>query len=204
MLIVGTGNFAKDILPSVSKDVEDIVFYDLMGKSFEGFYAYPCLNTEVELTAYLQASPEFIVAVGDPLKRRKMTQEMEALGGVNVNYISSQAMLGKSVKLGKKGVIILAMTYISEDVSIDEGVIVYAHCGIGHGCRIGAYSMLSAYTCMSSATIGKDTYVGIGANFKPGVIIGNNCFVGIGSVVTKDFPDNSHIIGVPARKMKSL
>jgi len=203
VLVVGAGNFAKDMLPSLSHDVEDLVFYDLMGKSNGEFYGYKCLNTEVELKAYLQTFPEFIVTVGNPQRRREIAKEIEQLGGVNINYISSWAMLGKTVQLGKKGVIIMPMTHISEDVIIEEGVIVYLHCAIGHDCRIGAYSLLSADIFMSSTTIGEESYIGMGVKFKPGVSIGKNCFVGMGSVVTKNFPDNSHIVGVPARKVKS-
>jgi len=204
MLVVGAGNFAKDILPSLTEDFDEIVLFDLMGKSSGAFYGYKCLNTEAEVRAYLQVSPQFIVGVGDPLKRREIAQQIESWGGVNSSYVSSRSMLGKSVKIEEKGVIILAMSYISEDVTIGEGAIIYAHCGIGHGCQIGSYSLLSAYVCMSSTTIGENAYISIGAKFKPGVSIGNNCFVGIGSVVTKNFPDNSHIIGVPARKVRSL
>jgi len=204
MLVVGAGNFAKDLLPSLSEDVEEIVFFDLMGQSLGTFFGYKCLNTEVEVKKYLEVSSSFIVAVGDPIRRRKLTQQIESWGGINVNYISSHSMIGKSVKLGTKGVIILAMSYISEDVSIDEGVVVYVQCTIGHGCHIGAYSFLSGYVGMSSTTIGQNGYIGIGVRFKPGVNIGDNCFVGIGSVVTKNFSDNSHLIGMPARKVKSL
>jgi len=38
---------------------------------------------------------------------------------------------------------------------------------------------------------------------NPNVTIGNNCIVGAGAVVTKDFPDNVTIAGVPARILKT-
>ena len=37
----------------------------------------------------------------------------------------------------------------------------------------------------------------------PGAHIGNNCVIGARSVVTKDIPDNSVAVGVPARVIKS-
>ncbi|MDD4803084.1 MAG: hypothetical protein PHF24_09130 [Syntrophomonas sp.] len=36
----------------------------------------------------------------------------------------------------------------------------------------------------------------------PGVLIGENAVVGAGSVVTADVPDNSLVMGVPARVKK--
>lgn len=38
----------------------------------------------------------------------------------------------------------------------------------------------------------------------PNVHIGNNCVIGAGAVVTKDIPDNSVAVGVPARVIESI
>ena len=38
----------------------------------------------------------------------------------------------------------------------------------------------------------------------PGVTIGSNVVIGAGSVVTKDIPDNSVAIGVPAKVVSSF
>ncbi|WP_407463225.1 hypothetical protein [Methanobrevibacter sp.] len=38
----------------------------------------------------------------------------------------------------------------------------------------------------------------------PGVSIGNNVVIGAGAVVSKDIPDNSIALGVPAKVVKKL
>lgn len=43
------------------------------------------------------------------------------------------------------------------------------------------------------------TFVGARATIMPGVHIGRNCVVGAGALVTKNVPDNSVVVGVPAR-----
>ena len=53
-------------------------------------------------------------------------------------------------------------------------------------------------------TIGKNCFIGMRAMFLPGSSIGNNCIVAAGAVVTKQFPDNSVIGGVPAKIIESL
>lgn len=38
----------------------------------------------------------------------------------------------------------------------------------------------------------------------PGVTIGSNCIIGCGAVVTKDIPDNSIAVGVPAKVIETI
>lgn len=48
-------------------------------------------------------------------------------------------------------------------------------------------------------TIGSNTFVGSNCMLLPNTSIGSNCIVGAGSVVRGNIPDNSVIIGNPAR-----
>ncbi len=51
--------------------------------------------------------------------------------------------------------------------------------------------------------VGNNVYIGEETMILPGVHIGNNVVIGARSVVTKDIPDNSVAVGVPARVIKS-
>lgn len=52
--------------------------------------------------------------------------------------------------------------------------------------------------------IGNNVYIGTGAFVMPGVKLGNNCIIGANAVVTKDIPDNSVAVGVPAKVIKTI
>lgn len=100
-----------------------------------------------------------------------------------------------------------------------------------HGCtildcnviRIGKNCLLAPHVCISAAThpidptlrangaeftapitIGDNVWIGANATICPGVTLGNNVVVGAGAVVTKDFPDNVVIGGVPAQIIKEV
>lgn len=60
------------------------------------------------------------------------------------------------------------------------------------------------YTRVANTTIGNNVFVGAGSIILPGVTVGNNVIIGAGSVVTKDIPEGSVAIGNPARVVKSL
>ena len=52
--------------------------------------------------------------------------------------------------------------------------------------------------------IGNNVFIGVNCIILPGTKVGNRCIIGAGAVVKGDFPDNSVIAGVPAKKIKSV
>lgn len=52
-------------------------------------------------------------------------------------------------------------------------------------------------------TVGNNVYIGNNVIILPGVNIGNDVIIGAGAVVSKDIPDNSVVVGVPAKVIKS-
>jgi maltose O-acetyltransferase len=48
--------------------------------------------------------------------------------------------------------------------------------------------------------IGKNVWIGGGAIILPGVIVGDDALIGAGSVVTRDVPAGTTVVGNPARK----
>lgn len=51
--------------------------------------------------------------------------------------------------------------------------------------------------------VGNECYIGNNVIILPGVTIGNHCIIGAGAIVTRDIPDNSVAVGVPARVIKT-
>ena len=52
--------------------------------------------------------------------------------------------------------------------------------------------------------IGNNIYFGRNVTILKGVTIGDNCIIGIGSLVTRDVPSNSVVAGVPAKVICSI
>lgn len=52
--------------------------------------------------------------------------------------------------------------------------------------------------------IKRGTWIGARSIILPGVTIGENSVVGAGSVVTKDVPDNTLVVGNPAKAIKNI
>ena len=93
---------------------------------------------------------------------------------------------------------------IGAGTNIQEGTMIHTDMGfpatIGRNCTIGHHAIIHG------CTIGDNSLVGMGATLLNGVRIGNNCLVGANALVTegKHFPDNSLIVGAPARVIRTL
>ena len=57
------------------------------------------------------------------------------------------------------------------------------------------------YTKIGKVSIGNNVFVGAGSIILPGVTVEDNVIIGAGSVVAKDVPTNSVVAGVPAQKL---
>jgi carbonic anhydrase/acetyltransferase-like protein (isoleucine patch superfamily) len=80
------------------------------------------------------------------------------------------------------------------------------HTDPGFPMVIGSNCVIGHNVILHGCTIGDDSLVGMGAIMMNGSRIGTNCIVGAGAVVTegKTFPDNSLIVGAPARSVRTL
>ena len=125
--------------------------------------------------------------------------------GKNVN-IEQNALFSPLLKIGdNSGIGINSEIYgpvtIGSDVMMGPEVVIYTkgHC---HD-RTDITMIEQGDDETKPVTIGNDVWIGRRVMIMPGVTIGNGCIIGAGAVVTKDIPDFSVAVGVPAVVVKS-
>ncbi|MCO6186173.1 gamma carbonic anhydrase family protein [Rhizobium sp. L1K21] len=93
---------------------------------------------------------------------------------------------------------------LGKGTNVQEGTIMHTDpsfpIAIGEGCTIGHGAIIHG------CTIGDYSLIGMGATVLNGAKIGKNCLVGANALVTegKEFPDNSLIVGAPAKAVRTL
>ena len=127
-------------------------------------------------------------------------------------YVADSATLIGKVRLGESVSIWFGATIRGDNELIDvgdysniqEGSVLHTDKGypltIGKGVTVGHQAMLHG------CTIGDGCLIGIQAVVLNGARIGKNCLIGAGALITegKEFPDNSLIIGSPAKVARTL
>ncbi|MEO7761878.1 MAG: gamma carbonic anhydrase family protein [Casimicrobiaceae bacterium] len=93
---------------------------------------------------------------------------------------------------------------IGERTNIQENTVLHVDPGfpmkIGNDCTIGHNAILHG------CAIGDATLVGMGTTIMNGVKIGAGCLIGANALITegKQFPDNTLIVGSPAKAIRTL
>ncbi len=88
---------------------------------------------------------------------------------------------------------------VGENVHITQGVKFIGHDG---GTLLFRH-LVPDLEITKPITVGDYVYIGNNVMIMPGVTIGNKVIIGAGSIVSRDIPDNSVAVGVPARVIKS-
>ena len=80
------------------------------------------------------------------------------------------------------------------------------HTDMGYPLTIGAACTIGHNVILHGCTVGENSLIGMGAIVLNGAKIGRSSLVGAGALVTegKEFPDNSLIVGSPARAIRTL
>ena len=80
------------------------------------------------------------------------------------------------------------------------------HTDVGAPLTIGAGVTIGHMVMLHGCSIGDGSLVGIGSIVLNGAKIGRHCLIGAGALITegKEFPDNSLIIGSPAKAVRTL
>lgn len=148
---------------------------------------------------------------------------------VAVSALSKNGIhFGNNVSIGafSRVIVSTSLNDIGDKISIGNNVGIgeFAYLGgaggleIGDECIVGQYlschpenhvyddiniSIRHQGVTRKGIKIGNNCWIGSKVTILDGVIIGNGCIIAAGSVVTKSFPDNSIIGGVPAKTLKN-
>ena len=205
--IYGAGGLGREVLSMLNAlpDWEVIGFYDdgkMKGEEVGGQVVLGAMAELIQAKADIQV----VIAIGSPKIKKRLVEQLISNPFIHFpTLIHPRALIQDttSVNIGC-GSIITAGVILTTGINIGTHVLVNLNCTVGHGVQAGDFSsIMPGANIAGDVKMGEAVLIGSGANVLNGIHIGNQSRVGAGAVVTNDVQQNTTVVGVPAKPLKS-
>jgi acetyltransferase EpsM len=203
LLILGTRTFAVEVadLATTIPGMHLAGFVENMDPErcrqlLEGLPVY-----WIDEVASLAGSHRAVCALSTTFRSRFVEQAARK-GLTFVTLMHPTATVSKRSDVGE-GCILGAASVVGAHSALGSHVIVNRGALIGHHTTIGRFSSIQPGANIAGAcSVGEAAYIGMGAIILDHITIGSHTVVGAGAVVTRDVPDHTQVMGIPARVVK--
>ena len=143
------------------------------------------------------------VAIGDNATRMQLCARLQCKGVVLATIVHPAAFVDPSASLGPgsailAGAIVNPLAKLACAVVVNTGAIVEHHCAIADGVHVAPGAVMGGH-----CRIGTQALIGLGARLRDRVTIGACARIGAGAAVIDDVEENTTVVGVPAKRLRS-
>ena len=203
LLILGAGGHGM-VVADIARTMgfNEICFLDDRWPELSHVLKWPVVGKFKDLTRILQRADQVFAAIGDNAARLALHRDL-ATQGLNIPVLKHPtSVVSEEAQIGP-GSVAMALVAVNASAVVGEAVILNTGCSVDHDNFIddGVHISPGAHLA-GGVRVGSCSWVGIGSSIREGITIGPDCMIGAGSVVIRDVPPASRIVGNPARPME--
>lgn len=205
IVIFGASGQAKVAVEAI----EQMATHRIAGFIVEGTMGfaspYPVLGADADVARlWRELGPfEVHVAVGDWTIRRRIVERLLK----EVPQIQFPPIVHPFSRLAKNatvdaGAFVAMGAAVCADARVGRHAILNTNASIDHDSILDDYAFAGPNAALGGGvTVGIGAFIGIGATVLPNLKIGAGATIGGGAVVVRDVPDDTTVIGIPAKRV---
>jgi sugar O-acyltransferase (sialic acid O-acetyltransferase NeuD family) len=205
LYIIGAGSVGGHVASNLNLynlEYDSVYFIDDNTKKLNNYFCGCQVIGDLNFLNSLGKNVHVILGVAFPRMKKNIVERLNSNKKIEfLTIIANNSWVSSDVILGS-GCIIYPNSSINYGTNIGDFVTINMNCSIGHHAIIDNFVSLAPGVKLGGHTeIGFCADIGIGASTLQGITIGENAIVGGQSLVNKNLERDVKVVGVPARKI---
>jgi len=147
----------------------------------------------------IKENDRFLFAIGNIETKKRLVTKLKNKGAKFLTLIHPTAIVVNTARIGK-GVVICPFCLVSDNVELDDFVMMNTYASCGHDVKVGKYSILSPYATLNGfVKLDYEVFLGTHTTVIAHKKVGYQSKISANSVVMRDVPPNRMVFGVPGR-----
>ncbi len=178
-----------------------------VGSDIGKFNKIPVVGTTQDIPKYLK-DPNilFFVAYVGMQNEKEVYGKLEKMGIPSERFatlIHPTAIIPKGFCSIGNGVLMAPLSQLSPDTTVEDNCILLPNSFLGHDSTMRSFSHIATNAVVgANVTVGRGVHIGSNATIREKIKIGDFSLVGAGSVVLSEVPENSIVVGNPAKVLR--
>ncbi|WP_274306972.1 acetyltransferase [Solibacillus daqui] len=210
IVIYGAGGFAREVAHLIEQINLNRPTWELLGFLDDNVENHNQINNGFPVLGgdeWLIDNPKISIAlgIGSPEVKESIVNKLKKNKDIEYpNLIHPNVYISKYNSIGK-GNIICEGNILTTNITINNFVTLNLNCSIGHDVEINDFvTILPKASISGNVKLESKVNFGTHATVIQGLIIGKESIVGAGSVIIRDVPGKSTVVGTPAKQVKFL
>lgn len=197
-MLVGAGGHARSVCDVIQRRGDRLLGL-VADSSRPTWLPQGCRMLPVEKSARCREPARWLVAIGDPFARQRLTEQLLTDERVLGTIVAESATVARDAQV-RPGTMVMEHAHVGPGTAIGVGAIINTGAVVEHDCQVGDFVHIAPRAVLlGTSAVGSRVLVGASAVVLSGLRVERDSTIGALAVVTRSVGAGATVRGVPAR-----